>query len=261
MRLALALQFTVLVALVQGCSSPGSATTLDPNAGEETPGDSTGDPTSTAGEDETGEDKSTPAPAPTTDDPGTPAQPPGPPPPPPKSKMTFFITSTGSGQGGNLGGLAGADKKCQDLAAAVGGGDHTWHAYLSAQGTNAKDRIGTGPWVNQKGATIAANVDALHAYNFVPSNDLMIDEKGAVIPPNAVSILTGSKQDGTALPQTCNNWTSAQGNQQGRVGDAASQTSVILGARWNDSTKSYGCSQNAMTQNKGEGRLYCFAID
>ena len=261
MRLALALQFTVLVALVQGCSSPGTSTTLDPNAGEDTPGDSTGDPTST-GEGEAEGDKSTPAPAPTTDDPGTPAQPPAPPPPPPKSTMTFFITSTGSGQGGgNLGGLAGADKKCQDLAAAVGGGDHTWHAYLSVQGTNAKDRIGTGPWVNQKGAIIAANVDALHAYNFIPSNDLMLDEKGAVIPPTATSILTGSKQDGTALPQTCNNWTSAQGNQQGRVGDAASQSSVILGARWNDSTKSYGCSQNAITQNKGEGRLYCFAID
>ncbi len=258
MRLALCLGFASLIALVQGCSSAGTTTTLDENAGEETPGDSNEDSTPTGATDDQSGDEGTGTTPPATDPPGTPAPPPG---PPPKSKMTFFVTSTGSGQGGDLGGLAGADKKCQDLATAVGGGDHTWHAYLSAQGTNAKDRIGPGPWENQKGTVIAATVEALHAYNFIPSNDNMVDEKGATIPPNAVNILTGSKQDGTALPQTCNNWTSSQGNQQGRVGDAASQTSVILGSRWNDSTKSYGCSQNALTQNKSEGRLYCFAID
>src|SRR4029078_7463323 len=86
-----------------------------------------------------------------------------------KSTMTFFITSTGRGaMGGNLGGLSGADKKCQDLAAAVGGGDHTWHAYLSVSAAapggavNAKQRIGSGPWVNQKGTVIAASLTALH---------------------------------------------------------------------------------------------------
>ncbi len=257
MRLALALGFTAFLALVQGCSSKGPSTTLEDGAGEETPGDSSEEPTPAAKGG--GEDKGTPAPAPSADDNAPPAQNPG---PPPKSTMTFFVTSTGSGaQGGNLGGLAGADKKCQDLAAAVGGGDHTWHAYLSGEGVNAKDRIGTGPWLNQKGAVVAANVAALHEYTFIPSNADVVDEKGAAIPPNAVSILTGSKQDGTALPQTCQNWTSAAGNQQARVGDAASQTSIILGSRWNDSTKSYGCSQQAIGQNKGEGRLYCFAID
>ena len=30
--------------------------------------------------------------------------------------MSFFITSEGSGDGGNLGGLAGADAHCQQLA-------------------------------------------------------------------------------------------------------------------------------------------------
>jgi hypothetical protein len=54
------------------------------------------------------------------------------------------------GKGGNLGGLAGADAHCQALAAAVGAGGHTWHAYLSTQArpgqpaVNARDRIGTG---------------------------------------------------------------------------------------------------------------------
>ena len=47
--------------------------------------------------------------------------------------LGFFITSAGSGNGANLGGLAGADKHCQTLAAAVGQGTgKTWRAYLSA---------------------------------------------------------------------------------------------------------------------------------
>ena len=68
--------------------------------------------------------------------------------------MTFFVTSVGIGKGGDLGGLAGADAHCQTLAAAVGAGGHTWHAYLSTQArpgqpaVNARDRIGTGPWFN-----------------------------------------------------------------------------------------------------------------
>src|SRR2546427_9939868 len=65
--------------------------------------------------------------------------------------ISFFITSAGSGNGANLGGLAGADRICQTLAAAAGRGDKTWHAYLSQSAANgqaarsARDRIGTGP--------------------------------------------------------------------------------------------------------------------
>ena len=33
---------------------------------------------------------------------------------------SFFVTSTGIGNGGNLGGLAGADNHCQTLAQAAG---------------------------------------------------------------------------------------------------------------------------------------------
>ena len=39
--------------------------------------------------------------------------------------MSFFITSAGPGDGANLGGLAGADRHCQTLAAAVGMGART----------------------------------------------------------------------------------------------------------------------------------------
>ena len=69
-----------------------------------------------------------------------------------QNTMTFFITSAGPGNGANLGGLAGADKHCQSLAAAAGAGKRTWHAYLSTSTVNARDRIGPGPWRNAEGA-------------------------------------------------------------------------------------------------------------
>lgn len=71
----------------------------------------------------------------------------------PRMPMSFFVTSVGNGDGANLGGLAGADAHCQALAAAVGAGDKTWHAYLSTQAANgqpavnARDRIGSGALV------------------------------------------------------------------------------------------------------------------
>src|SRR5215218_8452263 len=83
--------------------------------------------------------------------------------------MTFFVTSAGRGFGGNLGGLAGADGQCLRLATTVGQGGHTWRAYLSAPAAggqpavNARDRIGTGPWVNVAGVQIASSVAELHA--------------------------------------------------------------------------------------------------
>jgi hypothetical protein len=71
-----------------------------------------------------------------------------------KSVMTFFVTSKGLGNGGDLGGLSGADAHCQALAQTEGAGDHTWRAYLSTAASggqpaiNARDRIGKGPWYN-----------------------------------------------------------------------------------------------------------------
>src|SRR5688572_4985165 len=84
----------------------------------------------------------------------------GPPPP-----MTFFVTSTPIGKGGNLGGLTGADAHCQALATAAGAGGRTWRAYLSTQGPkaeNARDRIGKGPWHNVKGQSVGRDLEHLH---------------------------------------------------------------------------------------------------
>ena len=140
---------------------------------------------------------------------------------PQSPNMTFFISSIGSGKGADLGGLAGADAHCQQLATAAGAGSKTWHAYLStnqgAQGgpVNARDRIGKGPWQNFKGTVIATSVEDLHGDNNKLGNENTLTERGTMVAgfgmtPNWHDALTGSQMDGTAWPGnmnlTCNNW-------------------------------------------------------
>src|SRR6187200_1516491 len=143
-----------------------------------------------------------------------------------QNQMSFFVTSAGSGNGANLGGVAGADKICQTLAAAAGAGNRMWRAYISAgaaagqPAVNAKDRIGKGPWMNVKGVVIAKSVEDLHSDNNNLKKDTALTEKGTVVngvgdTPNQHDILTGSQSDGTLAmgadggPATCSNWTAA----------------------------------------------------
>ena len=136
--------------------------------------------------------------------------------------MSFFITSKGSGDGANLGGLEGADAHCQALAEAAGSQGKTWRAYLSAAATdgkpavNARDRIGTGPWFNAKGVQVAGNLEELHYSNVGLGKQGSLTEAGQVVNgrgdrPNQHDILTGSQLDGTAFADgadhTCGNWT------------------------------------------------------
>ena len=117
--------------------------------------------------------------------------------------MSFFITSAGSGNGANLGGIEGADRHCATLAEAAGVRGKTWHAYLSQQAVggkpaiNARDRIGKGPWKNVKGVVVATSVDDLHSDNNKLSKENSLTEKGAMVngrrdTPNTHDILTGS---------------------------------------------------------------------
>jgi hypothetical protein len=188
-----------------------------------------------------------------------------------QSDMSFFVTSAGSGNGADLGGLDGADKHCQALAQAVGAGSKTWHAYLSTQGdkpVNARDRIGAGPWRNAKGTVIASSVDELHSQNKL-NKETALTEKGAPVngrgdAPNMHDILTGSQPDGRAFAagddRTCGNWTkSGDGaamlghhDRQGLRDDDASKS-------WNSSHPSRGCSQDALKGSGGNGLFYCFA--
>src|SRR5947207_3334954 len=101
--------------------------------------------------------------------------------------VTFFVTSAGSGKGADLGGLEGADRRCQELAQTVGAGTKTWRAYLStqavggAQAVNARDRIGRGPWQNSKGEVVAKDVDDLHGDNNKLSSATSLTERGTSI--------------------------------------------------------------------------------
>lgn len=198
-------------------------------------------------------------------------------PPPQYPSMTFFLTSTSGPDGANFGGIDGADKHCQDLAAKAGAGGKTWRAYLSTQAEggkpaiNARDRIGKGPWVNTEGQEVAASVDELHSDKNKIDVELGRSENGRRIPGrlfvvNQHDILTGSTADGRAFPpdkdMTCGNWTkngegAAMVGHHDRMGlrdDAPSKS-------WNASHPSRGCSAAALKSSGGAGLLYCFAAN
>lgn len=190
----------------------------------------------------------------------------------PATLMSFFVTSVGKGDGGNLGGLAGADAHCQALATAAGRGAATWRAYLSAaaQGPNAivhaRDRIGRGPWFNAKGVLIASNVDDLHEDRNNIRKPTALNEKGEEMKgvgdtPNQHDILTGSDSTGRLVPgntalTTCNNWTSNS------TGNAMVGHHDRLGgpnASWNAVHSTRSCSQPDLVATGGAGHFYCFA--
>jgi hypothetical protein len=179
--------------------------------------------------------------------------------------LSFFVSSAGSGNGGNLGGLAGADKLCQTLATKAGAGNRTWRAYLSTSNpdAHARDRIGTGPWYNAKGVLIASNVDELHSDKANINNDTALDEQGRTInaegAPNRHDILTGSTVEGRATPQTCQNWTSSRSEDSAMLGHEDRLTFGKPGSPWNSAHPSKGCSQENLVATGGAGLVYCFA--
>jgi hypothetical protein len=200
-----------------------------------------------------------------------------------EGEMSFFVTSVGSGDGANLGGLEGADAHCQKLAAAAGAGGRTWVAYLSTQGenaVNARDRIGSGPWYNAKGVLIAKDLADLHQDGVNINHETALDEKGemvgyvhlddkgvAIPPPQQPApvehdILTGSQADGTAFPagedRTCANWTS-NGEGSAMVGHHDRRSLQPGLSPWNAAHPSRGCSQENLVGTGGAGLFYCMA--
>jgi hypothetical protein len=182
--------------------------------------------------------------------------------------MSFFITSTGRGFGGNLGGLAGADAICRQRAAAVGRGDRRWRAYLSAPASadgpavHARDRIGRGPWINAHGIQIAASVEELHSDGVNLTRDTALTEAGAQVGPTRHDILTGSNADGTLFTKgeaTCRGWTS-HGDGRAMLGHH-NRSGGGQGDSWNAAHLSRGCSQAALRASLGDGLFYCFAAD
>jgi len=209
----------------------------------------------------------------------------------PSAMTSFFVTSQ-KNMTGDLGGLAGADMRCQTLAAAVGLGSKTWHAYLSVEHdaangnmpTNAKDRIGHGPWFNSRGVMVAADIASLHMRTGDP--EVFIDEHGNLIngqwtgspKPNEHDILTGSNADGTlAVGKTCLDWTSTMMKPDAGVPDGGEVFAARVGhadglgpncnmattpnnlPSWNSAHDNGGCNDTAPAG--GAGRIYCFAVN
>ncbi len=192
-----------------------------------------------------------------------------------QNNMSFFVTSAGSGKGGDLGGIAGADAICQKLATDAGAGGKTWHAYVSSntpagggQAVNARDRIGTGPWQNAKGVVIAKDVNDLHSNPNI-NKETLLDEKGNRIKvrgdnPNQHDMMTGSDLQGRAFPAnlnlTCNNWTSSNfGSAMLGHGDREGIADTVYQHSWNSAHMSRDCTQPGLVATGGNGLFYCFA--
>ncbi|MEZ4449701.1 MAG: hypothetical protein R3B09_09485 [Nannocystaceae bacterium] len=189
--------------------------------------------------------------------------------------MGFFVSSDSS-KTGDLGGLAGADQRCQSLAEAVGAGGRTWRAYLSVdkgegdQPVHARDRIGQGPWYNAALVLLASDLDELHALD--GDHTLFLDEHGAMVngqwegspTPNEHDILTGSNKDGTLVAgKTCADWTSGDGTLFAQVGHSDGLGPMMNDAEmyrpWNSVHENGGCNDTA--PKGGAGKIYCFAAD
>jgi hypothetical protein len=200
------------------------------------------------------------------------------------TSMSFFVTSVGSGDGANLGGLLGADAHCQALAERAGAGNKTWHAYLSqtsaAVPINARDRIGRGPWYNAKGVMIAHDVEDLHSDSNNIDKETALDENGNMVngsgdDPNTHDMLTGSTPDGKAWPYeiidvlnfdgedhllTCGNWTSNSPDGSAMLGHHDRRGFAGF-SPWNAAHPSIGCDQESLVATGGAGLFYCFAIN
>jgi hypothetical protein len=197
----------------------------------------------------------------------------------PRGPASFFVTSRGL-DGGDLGGLAGADAHCARLAGEAGLPAARWRAYLSTQATpqaravHARDRIGRGPWFNVEGVRIATDLAHLHgdtlalarAGNLV-SQGSALTERGERIggkgdPALRHDILTGSRADGRAYDnrydRTCRNWTYAGAEGSAQIGHSDRDT-IGLSISWNSAHQTTGCRVADLRATGGDGLFYCFA--
>ncbi len=207
--------------------------------------------------------------------------------------MSFFVTSVGSGKGGNLGGLEGADAHCLALAKTAGSPLTNWRAYLSTTpqdgrpGVNARDRIGKGPWQNARGVVVATSIAALHSSAARINKKTALTEKGAVVSgtgdaENKHGILTGSDPQGNFSTKsedtTCGNWTrngdgAAIVGHHDRIGRRLSKRpdARMAGGRfasgtpdelsWNSLRSTNGCTPMQLKKSASAGLFYCFVAN
>ncbi len=134
----------------------------------------------------------------------------------------MFVTL--SAYSGNLGGLAGADQKCQTAANAqlLGG---TFKAWLSDATTNAIDRINdVGPWYRVGSTAKMFNNKA--NLSTVPLSPVSYGEDGREFVVSREEAWTGTMAGGTRAADTCSGWTTTAYNYRGRYGVLVSSTSA-----------------------------------
>jgi endoglucanase len=193
-------------------------------------------------------------------------------PTPREAGMSFFVTSAGPGTGADLGGLAGADRRCQALATSVGVGNRTWRAYLSTVSVDARDRIGKGPWVNARGAVVAEDLAELHSERSRIDLRSSLTEKGEEVAARDHDVLTGSTADGRLMriegvPATCVDWTSSSADgiawigHQDRYQGPKGKRFNRWWASWNSTHETAGCSAEKLQETGSAGLFYCFAAD
>ena len=164
---------------------------------------------------------------------------------PPQPPNIVFVTSTT--YNGNVGGLAGADQKCQARAEAAGLPKNTYKAWLSTSSVNAIDRLGSARgWVRVDGKPFAdTKADISIGKIFYPPR---VDELGNY-DNSSGHVWTATLPNGTGHPAlgSCSSWEVSTISTVGEIG-------------WSDSTAgmftdsgSKSCSDTA--------RLYCFGID
>jgi len=164
-----------------------------------------------------------------------------------QSPNIVFVTSIA--YDGNLGGLVGADQKCQARAEAAGLPKNTYKAWLSTPSVNAIDRLGGARgWVRVDGKPFAdTKADIVAGKIFYPPR---VDELGNYDDtPYGSPVWTGTGSDGTLIwsGDTCSEWTSSSTTANGYIGDNDSVAGVFT------SLGMSGCNATR--------RLYCFGIN
>ena len=194
-----------------------------------------------------------------------------------QAAMTFFVTSVGKGDGGNLGGLEGADAHCVALAKAAGATKHQLEGLLEHHGTGRRRRGqcarahrqramaecqgGRGGQERRGPAFGCGQCDQATA---LTEKGEAVSGRGDAV--NTHDILTGSDPSGlysTAGGDTnCGNWTK-NGEGSAIVGhhDRAGLKDTRHMKSWNSSHGTRGCGQDALKGTGGAGLFYCFATD
>ena len=128
---------------------------------------------------------------------------------------------------------------------------------------HARERIGTGPWFNANGKTVASSLEELHGPAGPPQSALSYHEDGKRVALGAHDVMTGSNPDGTLASgdHTCRNWTSTAGKtmlgHSNRTGSSCGERAKS----WNSAHESEGCSHAGLSAMGGAAFLYCFAVN